>query len=41
MVVVASHVAGIAAFDVPGRVREPVPDALALPVRIGCAFDLV
>ena len=41
VVVIARNVAGITAGDVPGPVREPVPDALALAVLVPRPFNLV
>ena len=41
MIMVAGDVAVVAAFDAAGRVAEDVPDALAAPVGIDRAFDLV
>jgi hypothetical protein len=41
MVGVASYVASVSVFDFARRVREAVPDRLALAVFFPCAFNLV
>src|SRR3954453_8452075 len=38
---IAGHVAGIAVAHLAGRVAEAIPDALAAPVFLGRALDLI